>query len=401
MAATLGTLYAHLKVMGYPQAQLASDNPTLLAREVCFETDTSVLVNGTRVYKIKVGPGEWNTLPYASMGPSGLDIATVTAMIATHAAASDPHGDRAYADTLVSGLASEGYVDSAVAAEEAARNTAIANAKVGLWNDRGNHDASGNTWPSSGGSGTAGAILKGDVWTISVAGTLGGEAVDVGDTVRAKVDAPGTTAGNWAIAETNVQQATEIARGTMKVAAQATVENDATTNDTDAVTPKKWWQAWVKAITRPSFFSAVRGTVITGYSPGPGTVVASDNIEQAISKIVGNQDINKANKLITINAQTGTTYTTVLSDGGTDKMLTLTNASAIACTIPPNSSVAYPVGMVISGLQGGAGVVTLTPGAGVTLTSRGGALKTAGTGAFFSALKTATDTWFVTGDLTT
>ena len=200
---------------------------------------------------------------------------------------------------------------------------------------------------------------------------------------------------------TDIAQATEILLGVLKVATQATVENDATTNDTDAVTPKKWWQAWVKAITRPSFFGAVRGTVITGYSPGPGTVAASDNIEQAISKIVGNQDINKANKLVTINAQTGTTYTTVLSDGGTDKMLTLTNASAIACTIPPHSSVPHPVGSVISGLQGGAGVVTLTPGAGVTLTSRGGALKTAGTGAFFSALKTATNTWFVTGDLTT
>jgi len=43
-----------------------------------------------------------------------------------------------------------------------------------------------------------------------------------------------------------------------------------------------------------------------------------------------------------INTQTGTTYTTVLDDNG--KLVTLSNASAITLTIPPNSSVAYPVG---------------------------------------------------------
>jgi hypothetical protein len=53
---------------------------------------------------------------------------------------------------------------------------------VGLWDDRGNSAAT-NVFPSAGGSG-AGAILKGDIWTIS-AGTLGGVAVSLGDTVRA------------------------------------------------------------------------------------------------------------------------------------------------------------------------------------------------------------------------
>lgn len=77
-------------------------------------------------------------------------------------------------------------------------------ALVGLWDDRGNYNASGNTFPSSSGSGPLGAILKGDIWTISVAGTLGGVAVNPGDTVRALVDTPGTTSSNWAIAEGNL-----------------------------------------------------------------------------------------------------------------------------------------------------------------------------------------------------
>jgi len=71
---------------------------------------------------------------------------------------------------------------------------------LGLWDDRGNFDASVNAYPSSGGSGTSGAILKGDIWTISVPGTLPtGLIVKVGDTVRALVNTPGNTQANWAI----------------------------------------------------------------------------------------------------------------------------------------------------------------------------------------------------------
>ena len=88
------------------------------------------------------------------------------------------------------------------AADTAALNQAKAYADglvVGLWDDRGNYDASGNTFPSTGGSGTAGAVLKGDIWTISVAGNLGGTAVVPKQTVRALVDAPAQTSANWAI----------------------------------------------------------------------------------------------------------------------------------------------------------------------------------------------------------
>jgi len=73
-----------------------------------------------------------------------------------------------------------------------------------LLDDRGNYDASGNTFPSSGGSGSGGAILKGDLWFVSVAGTLGGVAVNIGDQVRALVDTPGQTASNWAVSEANI-----------------------------------------------------------------------------------------------------------------------------------------------------------------------------------------------------
>lgn len=74
---------------------------------------------------------------------------------------------------------------------------------IGLWDDRGSYNASVNSYPSTGGSGTAGAILKGDIWTVSVAGTLPtGLFVEVGDTVRALVDSPTNTQGDWAILST-------------------------------------------------------------------------------------------------------------------------------------------------------------------------------------------------------
>lgn len=68
---------------------------------------------------------------------------------------------------------------------------------VGLFDFRGNYDASTNLFPTTGGSGVGGAVLKGDIWRVSVAGTLGGVAVRVGDSIFATIDTPAQVAGNW------------------------------------------------------------------------------------------------------------------------------------------------------------------------------------------------------------
>lgn len=104
-----------------------------------------------------------------------------------------------------------------------------------------------------------------------------------------------------------------------------------------------------------------------------------------------------ATAMIAINAQTGTTYTTVLADDG--KLITCDNGSAIALTIPPNSSVAYGIGTQINIMQLGAGTVTITAGAGVTLRSAGSKLKTDAQYAVATCCKIATDTWVVVGNL--
>ena len=104
-----------------------------------------------------------------------------------------------------------------------------------------------------------------------------------------------------------------------------------------------------------------------------------------------------ATAMIAINAQTGTTYTTVLTDDG--KLITADNASPIALTIPPASSVAYGIGTQINIMQLGAGTVTITAGAGVTLQSAGSKLKTDAQYAVATCVKIDTDTWVAVGNL--
>lgn len=95
----------------------------------------------------------------------------------------------------------------------------------------------------------------------------------------------------------------------------------------------------------------------------------------------------------TINAQTGTTYTLVLGDAG--NIVTMSNASANTLTIPPNSSVAFPVGTQIDIAQKGAGKTTIAAGAGVTINNTNKALAAQYAGV--TAVKEATDTWTLYG----
>ena len=106
---------------------------------------------------------------------------------------------------------------------------------------------------------------------------------------------------------------------------------------------------------------------------------------------------NMATAMVAVNAQTGTTYSVVLSDDG--KLITCDNASSIALTIVPNSSVAFGIGTQINIMQLGAGTVTITAGSGVTLRSDGSKLKTNAQYAVATCLKIASDTWVVVGNL--
>lgn len=104
----------------------------------------------------------------------------------------------------------------------------------------------------------------------------------------------------------------------------------------------------------------------------------------------------------TLNEQTGTTYTTVLSDSY-QVLLTVSNASANAVKIPTNASVAHPVGTVITVLNKGAGVCTISAvTSGTTTVLSAGATAASPTLAQYKSaalIKTATDTWYVVGSI--
>lgn len=94
--------------------------------------------------------------------------------------------------------------DVAAAAESNAKNYADG-LVVGLLDDRGNYNPTVTSqYPTTGGSGDSGAILKGDLWAISADGTVNGIAVTVGDTIRALADNPAQVNANWAITQNNL-----------------------------------------------------------------------------------------------------------------------------------------------------------------------------------------------------
>ena len=96
-----------------------------------------------------------------------------------------------------------------------------------------------------------------------------------------------------------------------------------------------------------------------------------------------------------LNAQVAS-YTLVLADK--NKLVEISNASANTLTVPPNSSVAFPIGSTLTVLQTGAGQCTITAGAGVTVNGTPG-LKLRTTWSSATLIKRATDTWVALGDL--
>lgn len=77
-----------------------------------------------------------------------------------------------------------------------------------------------------------------------------------------------------------------------------------------------------------------------------------------------------------------------------------TNGSAINLTVPPNSTTAFPIGSLITGIQASAGQVTFVQGSGVTINKPASRnRKTAEQYSTWALKKVATDEWDLCGDL--
>lgn len=203
----------------------------------------------------------------------------------------------------------------------------------------------------------------------------------------------GTPAGSPSAPAT---PANSISLATIAVAAGATAITTANITDTRVLVTTN--------IPESGDISSV--TAGTGLSGGGSSGAVTLSIDTAVTADLSTAQ-TLTNKTLTsplinlgINTQTGTTYTTVLADNG--KLVTLSNASAIAVTIPPNSSVTYPVGAQINMAQLGAGQVTVSGGSGVTVVSTGATASAPATRTQYStltAIQTSADNWLVVGDI--
>jgi len=105
-----------------------------------------------------------------------------------------------------------------------------------LGNLEGAWDASGGSFPV--GTSPVAGTKAGDYWYVSVAGTVGGVAFNVGDVIVAKVNGASTSsASDWIQLEVNRDQATETVLGLAEIATQTEVNTG--TDDQRIVTPLK------------------------------------------------------------------------------------------------------------------------------------------------------------------
>lgn len=237
------------------------------------------------------------------------------------------------------------------------------------------------SWAVPGGGGTVTSVTAGDS-TVTVAGTSADPTIAVNAIAESKVTnlvtdlaAKAPLAGPTFTGTVTIPTATA-ADSSTKAASTAFVQGEITAK------------------------APLASPALTGNPTAPTASVGDNDTSIAttafVAAAVAAGPIDATKVTHTINAQTGTSYTLVLGDAG--KYVTMNNAGASTLTVPPNSSVAFPVGTVIEGFQLGAGQVTLTAGAGVTVNAVPG-LKIAAQYGSYAVVKLATDTWIATGRL--
>ena len=145
--------------------------------------------------------------------------------------------------------------------------------------------------------------------------------------------------------------------------------------------------------------TAIAGTnTLTLPAVSNDTLVGKATTDVLTNKTLTSPIITTPTQRLTLNAQTGTTYTLVAADASY-KLVTCSNAAAITVTVPPSI---FTAGDVINLQQIGAGQVTFAQGAGVTITSTGAtssAPKLRAQESACSVICTASNTFTVIGDL--
>ena len=145
--------------------------------------------------------------------------------------------------------------------------------------------------------------------------------------------------------------------------------------------------------------TAVAGTnTLTLPATSNDTLVGKATTDTLTNKTLTSPTITTPTQRLTLNAQTGTSYSLVIGDA-TYKLVTCSNAAAITVTVPPSL---FAIGDTINVQQIGAGQVTFVAGSGVTITSNGATSAAPNLRAQFSActvICTAANVFTVIGDI--
>jgi hypothetical protein len=178
----------------------------------------------------------------------------------------------------------------------------------------------------------------------------------------------------------------------------ATVKHVLTSDDLNA------FAAGISPVASLAFSGSTSGTTTLQATATAGTntlslpPTTSDTLAGiAATQTLTNKTLTSPKINLTLNAQTGTTYTLVAADSG--KLVTSSNASAVVITIPPS---VFAAGEQINVQSIGAGLTSFAQGAGVTITSTGATSTAPILRAQFSActiICTASNTFTVIGDL--
>ena len=121
-----------------------------------------------------------------------------------------------------------------------------------------------------------------------------------------------------------------------------------------------------------------------------GQSLITGSTQQTIRTVMGD---------LTISAEESASRALVLADQFT--YLPINNAASRTITVPPNSSVAFPVGTVVALERVGAGALVIAEGSGVTVKKPSSAtLSVAVQQGVVLLRKLATDTWIITGQVT-
>jgi hypothetical protein len=125
---------------------------------------------------------------------------------------------------------------------------------------------------------------------------------------------------------------------------------------------------------------------VTAGTPGPAHAFTNNGGQNCLTPEVGNPP--------GVRAVTGTDTAGLKDNGG---VISYTNSSAVNMTIPPEGSVPWKVGTILTWIQSGTGQITIVAGSGVTITPA--TPKSRAQYSPVSAVKTGTNTWAVMGDL--